>query len=162
MPGLPDAVASLRQNPPVIPTLTRHRSRRPVAPAALAMLAALALAGCAGWTTSPGLTLHVDSAIDRPLLVYVNGDWVGTIPAGATDAVVPAAGHGGPPWTAEGRVASGTVLISVPIPAALASGQAVTSTAFLACGTVTLTAGTPVPGPQPQPPGPDVELASCD
>ena len=44
------------------------------------------LAGCAGWTTDPALTLHVDSAIDRPLLVYVNDDWVGTIPAGATDA----------------------------------------------------------------------------
>ena len=40
--------------------------------------------------------------------------------------------------------------------------QAVTSTVFLACGTLTMTAGTPVPGPQPQPPGPGVELPSCD
>ena len=151
------------------PDVTRDRTlRRPVraragAPLAAVLVATAALvAGCAGWTTNPELTLHVNSAIDRPLLVYVNGDWVGTIPAGATDAVVPATGHGGPPWTAEGRVASGTVLVTMPVPAAPASGQAVTSTVFLACGTLTMTAGTPVPGPQPQPPGPGVELPSCD
>ena len=149
------------------PDVTRDRTlRRPcrarVQFAAVGVMAALLVAGCAGWTTNPELTLHVNSAIDRPLLVYVNGDWVGTIPAGATDAVVPAAGHGGPPWTAEGRVASGTVLVTMPIPAALASGQAVTSTVFLACGTLTMTAGTTVPGPQPQPPGPGVELPACD
>jgi len=155
-------VASVRQNPPVLRTPTRNRSRRPVAPAALAVLAALAVAGCAGWTTSPGLTLHVDSAIDRPLLVYVNGDWVGTIPAGAADAVVPAAATAARPGRPRAAWRAARFLISVPIPAAPASGQAVSSTAFLACGTVTLTAGTPVPGPRPQPPGPDVELASCD
>jgi hypothetical protein len=136
--------------------------RRGLPTGLLVASAASVLAGCAGWTTDPELTLHVDSAIDRPLLVYVNGDWVGTIPAGAADAVVPAAGHGGPPWTAEGRVASGSVLITLPIPVALASGQAVASTAFLACGTLTVTAGAPVHGPLPEPPGPAVELPSCD
>jgi len=136
---------------------------RASAPLAAVLVATTALvAGCAGWTTNPGLTLHVDSAIDRPLLSYVNGDWVGTIPAGATDATVPASGHGGPPWRAEARVASGTVLATLQVPAAPASGQAITSTVFLACGTLTLTAGTPVPGPQPQPLGSGVELASCD
>ncbi len=142
-------------------------SRLPAALAAHAIATALVapallIAGCAGWTTAPELTLHVDSAIDRPLLVYVNGDWVGTIPAGAADAVVPAAGHGGPPWTAEGRVASGTVLAVLQVPAAPGVGQAITSTVFLACGTLTMTAGTPVPGPLPQPPGAAVELPSCD
>jgi hypothetical protein len=129
---------------------------------ALVALVALLVTGCAGWTTSPELTLHVNSAIDRPLLVYVNGDWVGTIPAGAADAVVPATGHGGPPWTAEGRVASGTVLATLQIPIASALGEAITTTVFLACGTLTMTAGAPVPGPQPQPPGPGVELPPCD
>ncbi len=86
-------------------------------------MVALLVAGCAGWTTDPELTLHVDSGIDRPLLVYVNGDWVGTIPAGATDATVPASGHGGPPWTAEGRVASGTVLITLPDPGHAGTGR---------------------------------------
>lgn len=121
-----------------------------------------ALAGCAGWTTDPALTLHVDSAIDRPLLVYVNGDWVGTIPAGATDAVVPAAGHGGPPWTVEGRVASGLVLVSLPIPTAPAAGDGLTATAVTACGTITMTVGTPDHGPAPAPPAPGVSLPPCD
>ena len=112
-------------------------------------VAAFLLAGCAGWTTDPQLTLHVDSAIDRPLLVYVNGDWVGTIPAGATDATIPAGGHGGAPWTAEGRVASGTVLVTLPIPAEPAPGEGVSTTAVLACGTITMRVGMPVPSATP-------------
>jgi hypothetical protein len=131
--------------------------------AALAVVVAVLLVGgCAGWTTTPALTLHVDSRIDRPLLVYVNDDWVGTIPAGATDATVPAAGHGGPPWTAEGRVASGTVLITLPIPAAPAPGDGLTATAVTACGTITMTVGAPDPGPSVAPPAPGAELPPCD
>ena len=125
-------------------------------------VAALLVAGCAGWTTDPALTLHVDSRIDRPLLVYFNDDWVGTIPAGATDATVPASGHGGPPWTAEGRVASGTVLITLPIPAAPAPGDGLTTTAVTACGTITMTVGAPGPGPSLAPPAPGAELPPCD
>ena len=137
--------------------------RLPGRPAVAAMVAlALLVAGCAGWTTNPALTIQVDSRIDRPLLVYVNGDWVGTIPAGATGAVVPAAGHGGPPWTAEGRVASGTVLITLPIPTAPAPGDGLTTTAVTACGTITMTVGAPEPGPSLAPPAPGAELAPCD
>jgi hypothetical protein len=129
--------------------------------AALLALVAL-LAGCAGWTTNPELTLHVASRIDRPLLVYVNGDWVGTIPAGATDATVPAGGHGGPPWTAEGRVAGGAVLVTLPIPAAPASGAGITTTAVTACGSVTMTVGATDPGPSLAPPAPGADLPPCD
>lgn len=129
--------------------------------AALLALAAGALlaAGCAGWTTDPALTLHVDSRIDRPLLVYVNGDWVGTIPAGATDATVPAAGHGGPPWTVEGRVASGAVLVTLAVPA---PGETVAASVAAACGTLTVTAGAPVPGRSAAPPAPAASLAPCE
>ena len=142
-------------------------SRRPswrtaaLAGAAGATVAAL-LAGCAGWTTAPALTLRVDSRIDRPLLVYVNGDWVGTIPADTADATVPASGHGGPPWTAEGRVANGTVLITLPIPAAPASGEGITTTAVTACGTITMAVGAPEPDPALAPPAPGAELPPCD
>jgi hypothetical protein len=129
---------------------------------AAAGLAAALVAGCAGWTTDPALTLHVDSSIDRPLLVYLNGDWVGTIPASATDATVPASGHGGPPWTAEGRVASGTALITLPIAAAPASGEGITTTAVTACGTITMRVGAPDPGPSLAPPAPGAELPPCD
>jgi len=139
----------------------RVPSRR--VPVAASLLAAAALlAGCAGWTTDPELTLHVDSRIDRPLLVYVNDDWVGTIPAGDTNATIPASGHGGPPWTAEGRVASGTVLITLPIPAAPASGEGITTTALTACGTITMRVGDPDPGPSLAPPAPGAELPPCD
>ena len=127
-----------------------------------ALAGAALLAGCAGWTTSPGLTLHVDSRIDRPLLVYVNGDWVGTIPSDTADAVVPAAGHGGPPWIAEGRVASGTVLITLPIPAAPKPGDGLTTTAVTACGTIMMTVGAPDPGPALAPPAPGAEPPPCD
>ena len=123
---------------------------------------AVLAAGCAGWTTDPALTLRVDSAIDRPLLVYVNDDWVGTIPAGATDATVPASGHRGPPWIAEGRVASGAVLITLPIPAAPAPGDGLTTTAVTACGTITITVGEPDPGPSLAPPAPGSELPPCE
>ena len=140
-----------------------HRVPSRRVPVAASLLAAAALlAGCAGWTTNPELTLHVDSRIDRPLLVYVNDDWVGTIPAGDTDATIPASGHGGPPWTAEGRVASGTVLITLPIPAAPASGEGITTTAVTECGAITMTAGDPDPGPSLAPPAPGAELAPCD
>jgi hypothetical protein len=132
-------------------------------PVAAGLLVATALlAGCAGWTTDPELTLHVDSRIDRPLLVYVNGDWVGTIPAGATDATIPAGGHGGPPWTAEGRVAGGSVLITLAIPAAPAADEGITTTAMTECGAITMTAGDPDPGPSLAPPAPGAELPPCD
>jgi hypothetical protein len=120
------------------------------------------LAGCAGWTTDPELTLRVDSRIDRPLLVYVNDDWVGTIPAGAIDATVPAGGHGGPPWTAEGRTAAGRVLVSLEIPAPPSAGEGLSATALTACGTITMSVGDPDPGPSPLPPGPAVDLPACD
>jgi hypothetical protein len=139
------------------------RGRRGAVRAAVAVsLAAVLGSGCAGWTTNPELTLHVDSAIDRPLLVYVNDDWVGTIPAGAIDAVVPASGHGGPPWTAEGRVASGTVLITLPIPAAPAPGDGLTTSTVTACGTIAMTVGAPDPGPSLAPPAPGASLPPCD
>lgn len=139
----------------------RVPSRRVPVAASLVVATAL-LAGCAGWTTDPELTLHVNSRIDRPLLVYVNDDWVGTIPAGATDATIPASGHGGPPWTAEGRVASGTVLITLPIPAAPASGEGITTTALTACGTITMRVGAADPGPSLALPTPGAELTPCD
>jgi hypothetical protein len=140
----------------------RDRTARAILAAVAVAVTAMLVAGCSGWATDPALTIHVDSRIDRPLLVYVNGDWVGTIPAGATDAAVPASGHGGPPWRAEGRIASGTVLIALPIPAAPAPGDGLTTTAVTACGTITMTVGAPDPGPSPTPPAPGAEPPPCD
>jgi hypothetical protein len=140
----------------------RRRARDAAALVGAAGMVAVLVAGCAGWTTAPELTLHVDSRIDRPLLVYVNGDWVGTIPAETTDATVPASGHGGPPWTAEGRVANGTVLITLPIASVPPPGEGLTATAVTACGTITMSVGEPAPGPSLAPPAPGAELPPCD
>ena len=149
------------------------RSRALGTPDRVASLAALSLVvvvlgGCAGWTTNPALTLHVNSSIDRPLLVYVNGDWVGTIAAGATgaagahDATVPADGHGGPPWTVDGRSSSGTTLITLHVDRAPAGGGGETTTATLACGRITFTVGTPVVAPAPTAPAPGATLPPCE
>lgn len=143
---------------------TPHR----IAGAAALALAASLLGGCAGWTTNPALTLHVDSSLDLPLLVYVNGDWVGTIPAGATgaagahDATVPADGHGGPPWTVDGRSSFGTTLITLHVDRAPAGGGGETTTATLACGRITFTVGTPGAAPTPTMPAPGATLPPCE
>jgi len=142
-------------------------SHRFAGAAALALMAWL-LGGCAGWTTNPALTLHVDSSLDLPLLVYVNGDWVGTIPAGATgaagahDATVPADGHGGPPWREDGRSSSGTPLITLHVDRAPAGGGGETTTATLACGRITFTVGTRVDAPAPTAPAPGATLPPCE
>lgn len=128
--------------------------------AALAVATSL-LAGCAGWTTNPALTLRVDSTIDRPLLVYVNGDWVGTIPADITGTTVPASGHGGPPWTVDGRTSSGSTLITLRIDRTPAGGDGLTATAELACGQITFTVGSASPGPTPTPPAFGSLLPPC-
>jgi hypothetical protein len=142
------------------------RGRPFVSPDGIARTAALALAasllaGCAGWTTNPALTLRVDSAIDRPLLVYVNNEWVGTIPAEATSATVPASGHGGPPWTVDGRTSSGSTLITLRVDRTPTAGDGVTTTAALACGQITFTVGSANPGPTPTLPARGASLPPC-
>lgn len=103
------------------------------------------VAGCAGWSANPGLTVRIASGLDRPLLVYVNNDWVGTIPERSGTTTVPAAGHGGPPWHVEARTDAGRVLATLDVPAADA---AVAVSVRLACGSIGITtAGSLVPSP---------------
>ena len=111
--------------------------------AVVAVWIAAMLAGCAGWSSAPSLTVHVTSSTDRPLLIYVNGDWVGTIPARAGAMDVPAAGHNGPPWTVEARTDTGRVLGTLDVSAAQAADPAgVASDATLKCGNLRLAVGT--------------------
>ncbi len=131
------------------------------APAALvavvlaALVAAVLLAGCAGWSTDPSLTVRIDTTLDRPLLIYVNGDWVGTIPAKAGSVSVPAAGHTGPPWRIEARTDAGRVLGGL----AVAAGQSAAMGATLRCGSLAIVVGDAAPT-QAASPGP--EPAPCD
>jgi hypothetical protein len=92
------------------------RARRGSATLALAALAALvgavtlATAGCAGFTSDPALTLGLVNDTDRPVLVYVNDEWVGTFPVDADRDDITTSAHGGPPWRVEVRTDAGTVL----------------------------------------------------
>ena len=135
--------------------------RRLVVVVVAASLATGALTGCAGWTTDPELTLRVDSRIDRPLLVYVNGDWVGTFPAGAERGDITTGAHDGPPWRIEARTDAGLVLVAADVAAAPAPGTGEGAAADTACGEVTVWAGDTRPDVVP-PDVPDGSDAPCE
>ncbi len=105
--------------------------------AALALVATIVVAGCAGWTTQPDLSVRVETTVDRPLLIYVNGAWVGTIPANAGQLTIPSSGHGGPPWRVEARTDSGRVLGALDV----ASGSPAAMGAALRCGILRMQVG---------------------
>lgn len=103
------------------------------------VLTAFIVAGCAGFTSDPALTLGLDNGTDRPVLVYVNDEWVGTFPVGADRDDVTTGAHGGPPWRIEARTDAGVVLASFDAAsvAALPTGTG----ADTACGSLGLWAG---------------------
>lgn len=101
-----------------------------------AALAAVSLAGCAGFTGDPALTLGLDSGLDRPTLLYVNDEWVGTFPAGVERVDITTGAHGGPPWRVEARTDAGVALVAFEVvdEEALPDGAAVRTT----CGEITV------------------------
>jgi hypothetical protein len=129
---------------------SRRRGSLAVLPGALAC--ALLVAACAGWSASPDLVLGLRNDTGSPVLVYVNDGWVGTVPAGATSERIPSSGHGGPPYRVEVRLASGTTLASLDVPAAAAGSPApgatpAGTTATLPCGVIELVVGGLPPAP---------------
>lgn len=146
-PAVTDAVAV-----PLHPDREAGRRNRPMA-ALLGALSAvvLVLAGCAGFTSDPSLTLGLDSGLDRPVLLYVNDEWVGTFPAGSERNDITTSAHGGPPWRVEARTDAGHALafFEAADEAALPTGTAVQTT----CGDVALWAGEPQPGSLEPDPG---------
>jgi hypothetical protein len=117
--------------------------------AALALALAVAVAGCAGFSADPTLRLGLENATDRPVLVYVNGEWVGTFAAGAQNDDIPSGAHGGPPWRLEARTDAGVVLVTAEVAAAPPSGTGTGATAGTACGDISLWAGDTRPDVQP-------------
>jgi hypothetical protein len=125
--------------------------------AGLALLAALSLlAGCS--RTLP--QVQVENGTDIPLAVHVNGEWLGTYPAGAVaDVAIRAAG---PPWSIDVRSGSGATLTSLAISAddlqrVDAGTRSLQATADTPCGTIRLTFGDAAIEPLPfstSPPGP--------
>lgn len=88
----------------------RPRTLRALAGAVAAGALAGLVAGCAGFTTDPALTLGLRNDTDRPVLLYVNDEWVGTFPVGADRNDITTGDHGGPPWQVEARTDAGVVL----------------------------------------------------
>lgn len=118
---------------------TRRRLARGSALALGAALLAGSLAGCAGFTADPALTLGLDSGLDRPALLYVNDEWVGTFPAGGQRDDITTGAHGGPPWRIEARTDAGVTLVAFEVAgeAALPDGAAVATS----CGDISVWAG---------------------
>lgn len=118
---------------------TRRRLARGSALALGAALLAGSLAGCAGFTADPALTLGLYSGLDRPALLYVNDEWVGTFPAGGQRNDITTSAHGGPPWRIEARTDAGVTLVAFEVAgeAALPDGAAVATS----CGDITVWAG---------------------
>lgn len=122
----------------------------------------LATSGC-GRTAVADITITLDNLTDTPIGLYVNGDWIGTYPAGATTEQ-PLGDHGGAPYAVEGRSDSGAVLATVRVNEAQAqdlaeAGQAVAIEQGVPCGVVRIVVGelgpNEVPAPAASvPPGP--------
>ena len=120
------------------------------------MVAALAIgtSGCARMGVGD-IPVTLDNLTDIPVGLYVNGDWVGTYPAGASTTQTLGA-HGGAPYDVEARSDSGAVLAEV----AVNEPQAVTLTGGgmpigveqgVPCGVIRIVVGIPDPDVAPAP-----------
>jgi hypothetical protein len=136
----------------------RRRSRRTAALFGALSAVALGLTGCAGFTSDPALSLGLDSGLDRPVLLYVNDEWVGTFPVGSDRDDITTGAHGGPAWRIEVRTDAGRTLASFEAvdEAALPVGVAVPTS----CGDVAVWAGQP--RPDPLEPDPGATPIACD
>lgn len=122
----------------------------------------LATSGCAR-TAVADITITLDNLTSTPIGLYVNEEWVGTYPAGATTEQ-PLGDHGGAPYAVEARSTSGAVLATVHVNEAQAqtlaqAGQAVAVEQGVPCGVVRIVVGRlgpdAVPAPAASvPPGP--------
>lgn len=115
---------------------------------------ALATSGCAR-TAVADITITLDNLTDTPIGLYVNGDWVGTYPAGAA-AEQPLGDHGGAPYAVEARSDSGAVLAMVGVNEAQAralaeDGPAVAIEQGVPCGIVRIVVGELGPDEAPAP-----------
>jgi hypothetical protein len=119
----------------------RHIRHPAARGAALTLASALIAAGCAGTPGDPALQLGLDNATDRPVLVHVNGDWIGTYPAGTVRDDIMVGAHGGPPWRLEARTDEGVVLVAAEVASMPLQGAGEGAAAETTCGDIALWAG---------------------
>lgn len=120
------------------------------------LLAAMAIgmSGCARMGVGD-IPVTLDNLTDTPVGLYVNGDWVGTYPAGASTTQT-LGGHGGAPYDVEVRTESGAVLAEVAVNEAQAAsltgdGMPIGVEQGVPCGVVRIVVGVPDPDTAPAP-----------
>ena len=118
---------------------------------------ALASIGLTGCSPTGGPTVRLENQTTVPVAIYLDDQWIGTYPAGATvDArfVVPDSEA-----SIEARTASGAVLVSIlgtaaMIEAAADGSMPISEWADVPCGRVALSIGAADPVLTDPPPGP--------
>jgi hypothetical protein len=133
---------------------------RPLAVALVGGLVGGFVAGCAGFTGMPALTLGLANETDRPILLYVNDEWVGTFPAGTVRNDITTGPHGGAPWRIEARTDRGLVLVAAEVFESPAPGAGVGAAGATTCGDITIWAGDS--RPDVTPPNLPGREAPCD
>lgn len=129
---------------------------------AMAVALLLSLVACSR-TAAADITITLDNLTDTPVGLYVNDEWVGTYPAGAS-VQEPLGDHGGAPYVVDVRTPSGASLTRADVSEAQAAslsggGPAIASEQGLPCGIIRLVIGeladdeAPVPAVS-VPPGP--------
>lgn len=101
------------------------------------------------------IPVTLDNQTDIPVGLYVNGDWVGTYPAGGSTTQA-LGGHGGAPYDVEVRSDSGAVLaemaINEPQAASLTGGgMPIGVDQGVPCGVIRIVVGMPDPDVEPAP-----------
>jgi hypothetical protein len=110
-----------------------------------AAIAMLVVSVACSRTAVADITITMDNQTDTPVGLYVNDEWVGTYPAGAS-VQEPLGDHGGAPYVVDVRTPGGTSLARVDVNAAQAAsitggGPAVASEVGLPCGIIRLVVG---------------------
>ncbi|MGK2851912.1 MAG: hypothetical protein ACSLFN_13495 [Candidatus Limnocylindrales bacterium] len=136
--------------------------RRGVVILGLVAAMAIGMSACARMGVGD-IPITLDNLTDTPVGLYVNGDWVGTYPAGASTTQT-LGDHGGAPYDVEVRTESGAVLaelgVNEPQAASLTGGAIpIGLEQSVPCGIVRIVVGVPDPlvAPAPGeavPPGP--------
>jgi hypothetical protein len=111
---------------------------------AVAVVLLVSMVACSRTAVSD-ITITLDNLTDTPVGLYVNDEWVGTYPAGAT-VQEPLGDHGGAPYVVEVRTPSGASLARAEVNEAQAAsltggGMAIASEVGLPCGIIRLVIG---------------------
>lgn len=128
--------------------------RRAIASLLLVAAMALGTGGCARMAVGD-IPVTLDNLTDAPVGLYVNGDWVGTYPAGASTTQT-LGDHGGAPYDVEVRSESGAILAELGVNEAQAATLTGDSMPIhieqgLPCGVVRIEVGVPDPDVAPAP-----------